>query len=261
MKNVMHPISLYLIIAVVTIGCGPSQDSGSTSDEAAGANPAQQIVDRAIELHGGDHFESSEVEFDFRGTHYTVRRDDGMFRYSRSYTDSTGRIVEVMTNDTFERTLDGEPYEMTEKEYMRYTEQVNANVYFTFLPYKLNDPAVVKRLLDPVTIEGEPYQTVEVTFEKEGGGRDWEDRFLFWFHRDDGTMDYFSYFYTLRGTARFRKLINERKIGGIIFADHLNFNADSLGRQLEIAPAAFEAGELPLASEVHLENIQVTPIE
>ena len=110
-------------------------------------------------------------------------------------------------------------------------------------------------------IEGEPYHTVEVTFEQEGGGRDWEDRFLFWFHQDDGTMDYFSYFYTLRGTSRFRKLINEREIGGIVFADHLNYNADSLGYDLQLAPAAFEAGELPLASEVRIENVSVTPVE
>jgi hypothetical protein len=56
-------------------------------------------------------------------------------------------------------------------------------------------------------------------------------------------------------------LINERKIGGILFADHLNFNADSLGYALELAPAEFEAGALPLASEVLINNVQVFPIE
>jgi hypothetical protein len=134
-------------------------------------------------------------------------------------------------------------------------------VYFTLLPYKLNDPPVMKKLLEPATIQGQPYNTVEITFKQEGGGRDWQDRFLFWFHEETGLMDYFSYYYTLRGTSRFRKLVNVRKIGGIIFADHLNYNADSLGYQLELAPAAFEAGQVPLASEVILENIRVSALE
>lgn len=261
MKSVAYTLVLLAITAIVWIGCGRTPDDQSGAEPESGSNPAQEIVDRAIRLHGGDRFESSKVEFDFRGDHYEVWRDGGTFRYTRSYTDSSGYVVEAMTNDRFTRTVDGEPYEMTEREYLLYTEQVNANVYFTFLPHKLNDPAVIKKLLDPATIEDEPYNTVEITFEQEGGGRDWQDRFLFWFHEGDGTMDYFAYYYTPNGTSRFRKLINERTIGGIVFADHLNYNADSLGYNLEPAPAAFEAGELPLTSEVILENIRVTPIE
>ena len=243
-------------------GCAPSPGGGETADEpASDPNGAQGIVDRAIELHGGDLYESTVTEFDFRDFSFEVVRDGGRFEYTRAYSDTSGQIVEIMTNDGFSRTADGEPYEMTEREWSIWTEQVNANVYFTFLPYKLNDPPVIKKLLEPVTIEGEPYNTVEVTFEQEGGGRDWEDRFLFWFHQVDGTMDYFSYFYTLRGTSRFRKLINEREIGGIVFADHLNYNADTLAYDLELAPEWFEAGKLQLASEVILENITVNPVE
>ena len=253
------------LLALSALGCqsggqNPGQQA-TTPTSAIAVTKADSIVVRAIELHGGDRFEATETEFDFRDWHFKVWRDGGMFEYTRTYSDSSGQIVEVMDNEGFSRTADGLPYEMTEREWNIWTEAVMANVYFTFLPYKLTDPAVIRQMLDPVTIEGQPYQTVEITFEEEGGGRDWEDRFLFWFHELDGTMDYFAYYYTLRGTSRFRKLINEREIGGIVFADHENYNADTLGFNLEHAPAKFEAGELELASNVILENIVVSPVE
>jgi hypothetical protein len=184
-----------------------------------------------------------------------------MFRYERTYADSSGSIVEVLTNDGFARTADGEPYEMTEREFNIWTEAVNSVVYFALLPYKLNDPAVVKRSLGQEVVEGEPYERVEVMFTPEGGGRDHDDRFVFWFHAEEATMDYLAYHYTKRGTSRFRKAVNQRQIGGIRFADYLNYRADTLGYDVELAAKAFEEGALPLLSEVVLDSVMVVALE
>ena len=35
---------------------------------------AQQIIDRAIEVHGGEKYQSSRIEFDFRNRHYAAER-------------------------------------------------------------------------------------------------------------------------------------------------------------------------------------------
>ena len=221
------------------------------------ASPAQQMVDRAIERHGGDRYTNARIEFTFRGRPFVILNDGGMFSYTRTYSDSSGSIVEVLSNDGFTRTADGEPYEMTQREYNIWTEDVNSVVYFALLPYKLNDQAVVKRSLGSETVEGRLYERVEVTFEPEGGGRDHDDRFVFWFHSEDATMDYLAYHYTQRGTSRFRKAVNVREIGGIRFADYLNYKADSLGYNVELASKAFEAGKLTLLSDVVLDSVRV----
>lgn len=231
--------------------------SAGCSRPAAPVSPAQRIVDRAIERHGGDRYSEARIEFEFRGEEFVVVNDGGMFSYTRTYADTSGRIVEVLSNEGFARTADGEPYQMTEREFNIWTEDVNSVVYFALLPYKLNDPAVVKRWLGSETVESEPYELVEVTFEPEGGGRDHDDRFVFWFHSEDATMDYLAYHYTKRGTSRFRKAVNVREIGGIRFADYLNYKADSLGYDVELAAKAFEAGALPLLSEVVLDSVRV----
>ncbi len=232
---------------------GPPAESGSLT--------AQSIVDRAIEVHGGSAFDNSHITFDFRGINFDVWRKDGMFRYTRTYSDTSGQIVEIMSNEGFERTADGEPYEMNEREFLKYTEDVNSVIYFALLPYKLNDPPVKHDLRGTKTIEGRPYYEIAVSFEQEGGGRDWDDQFVYWFNVETGTMDYLAYYYTQRGTARFRKAQNIRTIGGIRFADYLNFRADTMGVDVANASVAFDAGELDLLSEILTENVSVSPAE
>jgi len=218
---------------------------------------AERIVDRAIERHGGSRYTSSRISFRFRGIPFVVEQNRGMFEYTRTYSDTSGSIVEVLSNDGFVRTANGEPYEMTEREFNIWTEAVNSVVYFALLPYKLNDPAVVKRSLGQEVVEGRTYDRVEVTFQPEGGGRDHDDRFVFWFEAETSEMDYLAYYYTKRGTSRFRKAVNAREVGGIRFADYMNYRADSLSSEVELAARAYESGKLSLLSEVVLDSLRV----
>ncbi len=160
----MKSTTLYLLLPLLLVGCVEPKPDGPPT--------AQDIVTRAIEVHGGDMFEHVEIEFDFRGARFRVWRDGGMFSFTRTYADTSGNIVEEMSNDGFARTANAQHYEMDEREYLKLTEDVNSVVYFALLPYKLMDASVVKKLLDPITIEGQPYHTVQVTFEQQDGGRE-----------------------------------------------------------------------------------------
>ena len=75
----------------------------------------------------------------------------------------------------------------------------------------LGDPAVQPRYLGVDTLQGEPYHEIEVTFRQDGGGRDYEDRFIYWIHPERHTMDYLAYgFHIDDGGARFREATQER---------------------------------------------------
>jgi hypothetical protein len=221
---------------------------------------AAAIIERARRVHGADVLDRAEVSFVFRGTPFTVRRDGGAFAYSRVVSDSVGPVRDVLDNDGFRRTRTGSPVVLSERDAFVAEETLNSVVYFALLPYPLADPAVQPRLVGADTLGGEPYHLVEVTFRQEGGGRDYQDRFLYWIHRDDATVDYLAYSYEASGGGiRFREAFNPRTVGGVRFADYRNFSPEPMEPELEALGRMFEADSLTLVSEIVLDSVRVEP--
>lgn len=219
---------------------------------------AQSIIDKAIEEHGGDAYEHSRISFDFRDVHYTAKHQNGQFVYTRFFPDSLGGIRDSLTNDGFSRSINGQKVDLSFEEDSMYTNSVNSVIYFALLPYKLNDPAVNKKLLEETTISGEPYYEIEVTFDQQGGGDDYQDRYIYWIHRNDYTMDYLAYrFQVDGGGTRFRDAKNVRRVNGILFADYNNFGSPEMQHPLEDYENYFMSDTLTKVSEVNLENIEV----
>ncbi len=238
-----------LVGLAVLLGCGEPGDACCTAEE---------VIARARAAHGADVLDHATLAFTFRGDRFTVERDGGRFAYARKTADSTGAAVrDELTNGGLTRTVNGDTVALSERDYLIAEEAVNSVVYFFLLPYPLADPAVRPRLVGADTLRGEPYERVEVTFEQEGGGRDYQDVFLYWFHRDRATMDYFAYSYEdSGGGARFRQVVNPRTVGGVRVVDHLNFAADpavplgGLGR-------LWAGDSLRLLSEIVHEDVQI----
>lgn len=242
-------ITLLLIFACVAL-----------PPKSAPVSKAQQIVNAARKVHGVDTLAHARVDFDFRGKHFTAFRTDEGFLYQRMYTDSSGTVRETLKQDSVSRFIEGiGPVTLTNQQQRSLESALNSVVYFALLPFSLNDPAVQKRYLGAGQIRGEPYDKVEVTFAQQGGGRDWEDRFVYWFHQHHHTMDYLAYrFDDTRDGTRFRQAFNPRTINGVRFADYYNYNSDSLGVDIAHFDVLFEQGKLDLLSEVVLENVSVT---
>lgn len=228
-------------------------------------NPdAEQVVDRAIKAHGGDRFRQSEVRFTFRGDRYRIWRQGGRYRYERTYEGSIGTVTEVMANDTLYRTVEGERQDLTDGDRASIRTTVNSVVYFALLPFRLNDPAVQLRKLGETEIRGEPYHEIEVTFRREGGGEDWDDRFVYWFHRDQYTMDYLAYhFHSDGGGTRFREAVDRRRVGGLLLADFRNYTSPAIDTAVEEYDRIYEERPeaLDLVSEIRLEEVEVEPTE
>lgn len=242
MDRLRH-IFFFIAIAAAASGCS--------------GNPAQEIVSRAIETHGGSAYDHFELAFDFRGRHYTASRKNGRFVYTRAFTDSTGRIKDVLDNDGFTRFRNDQPVALSDERTGAFTRSVNAVIYFTLLPYGLNDDPVIKEFVKETTIEGEPYDVIRVTFEAHAGGH--QDTYLYWFHRDKHTMDYFGYSYeTDGGGIRFRKAVNPRQVGDIIWQDYINYRPDDETVSIDSLEAMYVAGKLRRLSEIRMENIRVT---
>ncbi len=218
----------------------------------------QKIIDKAIEAHGGKQYERTRISFDFRNIHYQILKTPARFEYSRQFTDSTGLVLDVLNNDGFVRTVNGNEVSITEEREQAYTNSVNSVAYFAFLPYGLNDPAARKQWKGETELGGQVYDVIEVTFHEEGGGEDFEDEFLYWINRESNRMDYLAYSYhTEGGGLRFRKAINPRMINGILIQDYENYKPKKGTMALEDIEGLYLSGQLELLSEIVLENVQV----
>jgi hypothetical protein len=259
---------LLLATALLLSAC---VDAPTTDDDeraaAAGDARVRAVIDSARAAAGADVLDrGARVSFTFRGDRFALRRrGDGTFSYARTAGDSLGRrIRDVLTADTLRRRIDGRSAPLDSAARRRIETAVNSVAYFALLPVPLGDPAVEPRYAGTDTLGGTPYHRVAVTFRQQGGGRDWQDRFVYWFDRRDFSMDYLAYAYGLGAGddygTRFREAFNVRRVGGVRFADYRNYTTcsnrlppDQLARYGRL----FEADSLRRVSTVALDSVRV----
>lgn len=221
---------------------------------------AQILIEQAITAHGGDAWQNKTITFNFRTFHLTLQQQGGQFRYERTHSDSTGVVIrEVLTNDSFSRSLDGKEQKLDAAQLGKYSRSVNAVSYFVLLPFKLRDPAVMADYVGETTLEGKKYDKVRVRFKVEGGGKDHGDTFCYWFNRQTHTMDYLAY--SDEG-ARFRKAINPQTVGGIRFQDYINYKGDDKDTTSSVSyDRKYTAGQFTELSRIENKNTQVIPLK
>lgn len=219
---------------------------------------AQRIVDQAIQASCNGLCDHATIDFTFRDRCYVSRRANNEFILERITADSTGVTHDVLSNTGFARFKNDTLIQVADSMATRYANSVNSVHYFAQLPYGLNDAAVQKELLGEATIKGNAYFEVGVSFKQEGGGTDFQDKFVYWIHQENYTVDYLAYSYeTDGGGIRFREAYNVRYIDGIRFADYNNYEPASLEVPLTELDVLFEKGDLKLLSKIETESIGV----
>lgn len=227
-----------------------------------GPSEAEEIVKKAINEHGGDQYTHAVISFKFRDRHYRATLNQGKFLYESTFQDSTGNHVhDQLSNDGYTRVVNDQKQDLSERDSTAYASSLNSVIYFALLPYFLNDAAANKELLGTDTVKGSPYYEIKVTFEKEKGGEDFQDEFVYWIHQNDFTMDYLAYrYHTEGGGTRFREAYNTRGVNGIRFADYINYESTVEDFALQDYDSLFETGQVKEFSRINLENIEVENI-
>ncbi len=231
----------------------------SCKEQTATLPSAQQIVDKAIAVSGGDLHRTSNVSFTFRDRKYTYRLQDGKKVLTRvTLTDST-RIEDIKTNTGFQRFVNDAEVQVSDSMAGRYSNSVNSVHYFAKLPYGLNDAAVNKEFLGEVKINEQEYYKIKVTFDEVGGGDDFDDVYVYWFNKATFKPDYLAYvFHVDGGGLRFRRAYNERYIKGIRFVDYENYKAADKNSPILSMDSLYVKGELELLSKIELDSILVS---
>ena len=243
-KIIMNKI--WLILLVVTISCSSKKS-------------AQEIIDLSIKAHSGQRFEEALVSFKFRDKEYSVEKFGSESTYTREFDDGKYHVKDILYNSSeLTRFINDSIVDLPLEWEKKYIESVNSVLYFFQLPYGLNDPAVQKEYLGEATVLKEPYHKINITFEQEGGGVDYEDVFVYWIHTKKYTLDYLAYSYlTDGGGTRFRQAINQRRVKGMLIQDYVNFKAKSKDLPIEKHDEHFEKGLLEELSRIINEDVKV----
>ncbi|AWG20722.1 hypothetical protein FFWV33_03785 [Flavobacterium faecale] len=256
----MKKTLLLLAISVtVLISCKNNKEEGTTTeDQITTEKPlskADSIVNTAIEAHGGKLFETADFSFDFRGKKYRFKNDGSNYEYSAQGQKGDSLIMDVMTADKFERSINNKLQTLSKEDAAKYGESLNSVIYFATLPYKLQDASVHKKYIEETTIKGKKYDVIEVTFGQDGGGKDFDDQYQYWINKDSHKIDYLAYNYQVNeGGVRFRAAFNTRVIDGVTFQDYVNYEAP-VKTALKDLPALYEQGKLKELSKILTENV------
>lgn len=269
------------IVPSLSLRFGLAGLAGVTTLAVLGALPAgadeprelPPVVAKAIELHGGDLYESTESAFDIASRSGTfrveVRRDGGLYRQVVEADTPEGRRRVTVTNDGVELSIDGRLRPVPEGEVQRWRDHVAARVWFPYLPYGLAGDGVYTHdlgLEEWPSPAGEGGGTrelhkVKVTFQP-GTSTDADDEYLFWFDPETGRLEQLAY--SFAGGLRFRTAKNFRRVGGILFADHENHGIDfeeGESRSVDEITPKMVKEEMEHISTVELRGIEVREVE
>lgn len=246
-----------LLLLLCILACNATSDADEKLPTEAQPS-AQVLVDSAIAAHGGAAFERQLIEFDFRDYHYRALIQDGARVYEREILTDQGLRRDVLAGQTLTRTLNGAPVALPDTTAQKYANSLNSVIYFALLPYFLDDPAVNKTYLGRSRLDSTDYNLIGVTFDQQGGGEDFDDEFLYWIHPETYRMPYLAYrYHTEGGGLRFRSAYHPRRVGGILFQDYVNYQADFDRYQLRELDSLYRAGALEELSRIELEGIGV----
>jgi len=255
---------LFVPLALL-LGCQSDKDSSKaeSTDSSAMMEKGEEWLQKAITAHGSEALKNAEVEFDFRGKDFFIKRDGHNYYYQRQYVDSSGvRVIDQVWPDSTFRTLDAERQLLTEKKANAISESIHSVVYFALLPEALQDPAVQAKYVDETTVNDEAYHRIRVSFAEENGGADYQDEYMYWIHDTEHTMDYLAYNFEVNGGgARFRASIKDTVVAGVRFQDYNNYKPVSDRKALLGLDSLYEAGKLELLSKIELNALEIALVK
>ncbi|WP_405246288.1 MULTISPECIES: DUF6503 family protein [unclassified Cellulophaga] len=236
-----------LLVILMLSACKNTTEKQLTADE---------IVAKSIVVSGGDLYKTSKIAFKFRDKEYESDAN-GAIQKRKFFSDSLN-YIDIKTASDFQRYIEDTPVVVSDSLAFVYSESINSVHYFAQLPYHLNDKAVHRKLLKEETIQDKSYYLVQVTFDQNGGGADFQDTYYYWFNKETFTPDYLAYdFQTNGGGVRFRKAYNERYVNGIRFVDYENYKPKDASETIQNVANLYATGHLELLSKIVLENITV----
>ncbi len=255
LRRCLGPVALASLVLSAAASAAVAPEPGSE---------VPPIIAKSIAFHGGEAYEHSRTELDMCSKsgcfHVEASQQGEQYSYQVTGLQRDTHLKVRVTNHSVDRWFDGHLSPPAAEDEQRFRDWVMARVYFCFLPYRLMDPSVRYQDLGLVDWQGKQLHLVAVSFAP-GSSTDASDHYRYWFDPETGRLELFAYSYEGEpGGLRFRRLLDHRRVGGLLFFDQENLGIE--GEDLDIADidATFVAEKMRSISKVTLRNIRVTPL-
>ena len=244
---------------IVVAGLAASAACGTSS-----ADPdLPEIVARAIEHHGGDLYEGSQISMTITSLSGSFRidatRDGGRFEHVVTDPARDGRPERrvELTNDGVQEWRGGAEVALDAEGERRARAFADARVFFPLLPYTLKGGDIHFEDRGLETWDGRELQRVKVTFTP-GTSNDADDAYTFWFDPDTGRVEQFGYDFD--NGLRFRKATSFQRVGGVLFSDQENYAVDGGKVPVDTLTPEYVAESMRLLSTVVISDVTVEPL-
>lgn len=241
------PKLIFLLLLFTFFGCSTTTNNRATT-----------WIEKANIAHGTAVLNKSSFRFNFREYTYGLTQKKHTKSYSRTKLTTEGILTDTLFNGgDFKRWINQKPVKVSDSLQKLYSESINSVLYFIQLPKVLKDAAVQARYLGEEDLLGEPYVRLQVTFQQEGGGVDYQDEYRYWIHQKTHLIDFLAYrFYSEKGGTRFRKVSHRERVNGMIFQDYENFSPPTPFPPLDSIASLYTKGKLKKVSDIQQEEIQ-----
>lgn len=240
------PKLIITLLLFVFLGCATA-----TKDAAS------DWIERANIAHGSVLLNQSSFRFTFRDYTYGLTQEKHTKSYSRTKPTTEGLLTDTLYNGKdLKRWINDKPVMLSDSLQQRYTESINSVLYFIQIPQVLKDAAVQSSFIGEENIQGEPYISLKVTFQQEGGGVDYQDEYRYWIHQKTHLIDFLAYrFYSGKGGTRFRKVSHRERVNGMVFQDYENFSPPTPFPPLDSIASLYAKGKLKKVSDIQQKEI------
>lgn len=257
-----HILLLSIILTSAVYSCSSEHTEKRAIEKEAtnqliAPTEGERWVNDAIEAHGGEFYNSAHFQFNFRGKTYEFQNNGIDYTYHLIEQKENGvEWKHTISNGDFSLTVNDDNIELSAIDEKKYYEALNSVIYFATLPSKLSDEAVIVDQKGESLINDTTYQLIVIHFEKENGGTDYEDEFMYWINHETKKIDYLAYRYKDKQESgtRFRKAYNRRVVNGITFQDYINYKGEPDIDLYRLAEQ-YEKGELTELSRIKTENV------
>jgi hypothetical protein len=193
----MRIYSLLLGFVLVVFACQPASAPAedTSAAPAVAVDTAAHWIQRTVEAHGGNRYDTAHYQFVFRDKTYTFHNEGVRYSYTRTFQKEGDTLLDSLWNTGFSRHQNGEAVALDEETAAKYGNALNSVIYFATLPHKLLDPAVIATYAGTNRLKGQDYAVLTVRFREAGGGDDFDDEYRYWIHLETHRIDYLAYSY------------------------------------------------------------------
>jgi hypothetical protein len=251
----MKTLYIILVFSLLATSCKQKNNLvGNKSTEMT----SKEILQKAMSAHGGEQlFKKSIINFNIDKTSFNVQYDDNgraNFKQTKRVNSVTHELtyesglINYFVNDSI-RPRDSYPQRMAEVNLFGF-------LYTFSIPFNLTTNDVILSKQPNVTIRQKEYYTLDVQFTKVPDQP--EDRFLLYISVDSYEIEYMVLKHDLSGPkTQFRRMINPKKIKGLLFQDYILFHRKDTITPLEKFYTKYNQSDLKVVRTIQFDSISV----